>query len=187
MIVLLQLKCKFKYFVCCGFLLLSFSQPLNAQTFEKIATLNPGDFVSYEALITNGPYLYAIKHYYPEGQLITYDISDPSSPIELSIQSYTEDEFHDLVITSSRLYLAGEQLTIFDITNPASPTFTAQLETFFDDFDRHFLDATETHLISCDQDELAIYDLTNPDEPFELKKIEEGFFELSIDTNSVPC
>ncbi len=100
-----------------------------------------------------------------DGGLSIFDMSQPSSPVELSIK-WGFDGMFDIHVNSLYAYLLGAPsagqtaFVTYDVTNPNMPVEMSRVNVPF--LSQNFDISGILALIACNTNDLRIYDITNP-------------------------
>ena len=126
----------------------------------------PDDFGGIEYVEVKGHTAFILGH----DNFIVADVSDPSQP-EMIWSYQVPGGARQLIVAKGYVYLAGQHLYIFDVSNPAAPWLAGQVE-------HSSLDGIQVagnYAYGIGSNGLTIFDISQPEVAFPVSSVAEGF------------
>jgi hypothetical protein len=120
------------------------------------------------SIFVQGSYAYALNNTNP-GQVVIFDVSNPSRPAYLSETTGSYLNAADGLYVSGRYaYVASQnnnELVIYNISNPSNPAYVGEVGTNLNGPSSVYISGSYAYVTSENNNQLIIYNISNPVSP----------------------
>jgi len=134
------------------------------------------------SVYVSGRYAYVTRYYYhtgiySNGSLVTFDISNPTSPVQVGLTSTGLTGPYSVYVSGRYAYVVnqgGNALVTFDVSNPASPAQVASTNVGLSSPYSIFASGRYAYVTSYANSSLVTFDISNPASPVEVASTNAG-------------